>query len=263
MHPVIIVEGRCIPEVWENSIIELWNKGVHIKTEYGNDSKDCTMLMVIREPLSEPRIHKAGLMVGKLSQLDEYVSEVCDGIHDQYVKSGAWSYTYHERLRSYGYCGDTIDQIEYVIEKLSKAPYSRRAQAITWKPWVDTKVDDPPCLQRVWLRVCGDRLIMETSWRSRDAMKAAFMNIYALTTLQKRIAEELSKRLGRAISPGEYVDFSNSYHIYETDFNRTEGFVRRAKESGWQERTWNTKEFEALVNREKRSMSTVFLDVRS
>lgn len=25
MHPVIVVEDKCIPEVWEKSIVELWN----------------------------------------------------------------------------------------------------------------------------------------------------------------------------------------------------------------------------------------------
>lgn len=101
--------------------------------------------------------------------------EVCEGINDDYVKSWTWPYTYHERLRSYSFCDETVDQIGYILEKLSKVPYSRRAQAITWKPWVDPKIDDPPYLQRAWFRIYGDRLVMETCWRSRDAMKAAFM----------------------------------------------------------------------------------------
>lgn len=252
MHPVVVVEGGCLPEVWEKSITQLWSKGVNIKTEYGNDSKDCTMLMIIRRPLAEPRIHKAGLMVGKLSQLEEYVQEVCNGIHDSYVERGIWPYTYHERLRSYKCCNEKIDQIDYIVRKLAETPYSRRAQAITWKPWVDPKIEDPPCLQRVWFRVYGDSLLMETCWRSRDAMKAAFMNIYALTILQKKVAEELSKRTGRTIVPGEYVDFSNSYHVYETDFEKAENLVKRSKESGWETRSWSTEQFKSLVEMETR-----------
>ncbi|MGQ9691175.1 MAG: thymidylate synthase [Thermoproteota archaeon] len=252
MHPVISVEGNCLPEVWEKSIIELWNRGVHIRTEYENNSNDCTMLMIIRRPLSEPRIHKAGLMVGKLSQLDEYVREVCDGIHDSYVDKGIWPYTYHERLRSYKCCSETIDQIDYVVSKLLKAPYSRRAKAITWKPWVDPRIEDSPCLQRLWFRVYDDRLLIESCWRSRDATKAAFMNIYALTILQRRVAEELSKKTGRTIAPGEYVDFSNSYHIYEPDFEKAENLVKRSKEEGWEKRSWSTEKFKGLVAREMR-----------
>ncbi|MEM4610295.1 MAG: hypothetical protein QW190_05365, partial [Thermoproteota archaeon] len=100
--------------------------------------------------------------------------------------------------------------------------------------------------------VYGDRLIMETCWRSRDAMKAAFMNIYALTILQKQVAEELSKKTGRMIIPGEYVDFSNSYHIYETDFERAENLVKRSKEAGWETRCWSTEQFKSLVEMENR-----------
>ena len=49
--PVLLVEGRTLPEVWERSVIEVWEKGIAIKTEYDKagdpPSKDCTMVMVI------------------------------------------------------------------------------------------------------------------------------------------------------------------------------------------------------------------------
>ena len=149
--PVFCVTGDTLPEVWERSVVLTWKHGVIIDTEYGQLSRDAVMLMVVRKPMAEPRIHRAGLTIGRLSDLDNYVREVLEGINDWRIGRD-WDYTYHERLFSYRIDGVAIDQISYVVEKLSRVPYSRRAQAITWKPWKDINVDSPPCLQRLWFR---------------------------------------------------------------------------------------------------------------
>jgi thymidylate synthase len=46
-------------------------------------------------------------------------------------------YTYGERLFSHHY---GKNQIEYIINKLSKIPYSRRAIGITWNHVIDPQV---------------------------------------------------------------------------------------------------------------------------
>lgn len=240
--PVIKVEGKTLPEVWEKSLIEVWEKGISIKTEYDKPedppSKDCTMLMVVKSPLEEPRIHLS--IPARFEELEKYVMEVVEGIHDHWInpKEGKWTYTYHERLFNYpiqsGEEIKRINQIEFITEKLSKVPYTRRAQAITWKPDFDPETNDPPCLQRIWCRLVEgeDRklyLNMQTEWRSRDAYKAAFMNMYALTSLQQRITKKLEEKMGKEILVGPYVDFSNSYHIYGSYFKDFERFLNQVK----------------------------------
>ena len=80
--PVLTVEGQGLAEAWEKSLIQLYKKGCDIKTEYDqtNDppSKDCTMTIIVNDPLAEPMIHKD--LPGGLSDLQEYVMEVIDGI---------------------------------------------------------------------------------------------------------------------------------------------------------------------------------------
>jgi thymidylate synthase len=222
MIPVLYVSGKNISEVWERSLELLWEKGIKIGTEYDkpNDppSIDATMIMVVSEPLSEPRIHLS--IPSTFKDLEKYKREVVDGVHDHWIdpKSGKWTYTYHQRLFKYPASVGAVDQIEYVVEKLSKVPYSRRAQAITWDPEFDPLTNDPPCLQRIWFRCTEEdgvlKLNMNTHWRSRDAYKAAFMNMFALTELQKKVAELLEKRRGERVEVGQYVDISDSYHIY-------------------------------------------------
>ena len=245
---VILIEGDTLPEVWERAVIETWEKGFPFRTEYDRPSdppsKDATVIMVVRHPFQEPRIHRA--FPGGLEDLEIYTLEVVEGIHDHWInpEEGKWSYTYHQRLYGYPYDNRIINQMEWVVEKLSKVPYSRRAQAITWNPALDPGSPDPPCLQRCWFRIKESNgkkeLWLNTHWRSRDGFKAAFMNMFALTELQKRIAEEISLRMGENIAVGRYVDISDSFHIYGSYFHEFKGFLKTVKERSFEERTWET-----------------------
>jgi len=220
-----------------------------IKTEYDKpgdpSSKDCTMILVVNEPMAEPRIHRA--FPGGLEDLEVYRQEVVDGIHDHWIKpeEGKWTYTYHQRLFGFNVEGKIINQIDYMVDKLSEASYSRRAQAITWNPLTDPFTDDPPCLQRIWCRLAEDNsgkasLNMNTHWRSRDGYKASFMNIFALTDLQARMAAEISRRTGKEVSAGRYVDISDSFHIYGSYAEEFKRFLKTVAERAFEEKTWST-----------------------
>jgi len=244
--PVIAVSGKNIPEAWEKAVLAAWEKGITVKTEYDKEgdppSKDCTMIMEIEAPMSEPRIHRA--FPGGLGDLEMYRQEVMDGIHDNRVDPvDGYHYSYHQRLFEYPGCNTKVDQMKYIVEKLSAVTYSRRAQAITWNVDLDPPVDDPPCLQRLWCRIAGEEelsLNMNTHWRSRDGYKAAFMNIFALTELQKSIAQRIGEKLGREVKVGRYVDISDSFHIYGSYYEEFKGFLKTVEDRSFEERTWNT-----------------------
>lgn len=243
--PVLKVEGKSLPEVWEKSLIEVWNNGIAIKTQYDrpNDppSKDATMVMIINEPFAEPRIHRA-LPTG-LDELEIYRQEVVLGVHDHWIGSHGWSYSYHDRLFNYKTSNGHFNQIGNVIENLADCAYTRRAQAITWDPEIDARDHEPPCLQRLWFRILEDPqkglvLNMNTHWRSRDAYKAAFMNIFALTDLQRAIAEEVSIKISKTVKVGRYVDMADSYHIYGSYFDQFKGFLETLEKKTFEERTF-------------------------
>jgi len=256
--PVIKVSGKTIPEAWEKAVLETWTNGIEIKTEYDRKddppSRDCTMIMEIEDPYAEPRIHRA--FPGGLGDLEIYRQEVVYGVHDHWIKpeEGKWLYTYHQRLFDYPGQSGNIDQIEYIARKLSEASYSRRAQAITWNVDVDPPADDAPCLQRVWCRILGDdepTLNMNTHWRSRDGYKAAFMNIFALTDLQKIIAEKISEKIGKEVKVGRYVDIADSFHIYGSYYDEFKGFLKTVETRSFEERTWNSEFAKPIFEEEK------------
>jgi thymidylate synthase len=230
--PQLIVEGDVLPESWEKSLLLLRERGIKSRKEsYTNKSGvdeilETSMKIIVNEPLKEPRIHVGceGLM-----SLTSYVDEVLDGIKDSWIGRG-WDYTYHQRLFEYEQAGQKTDQISQIIQKLKPTSFSNRAQAVTWMPWRDYDVAGPPCLQRIWCKIVDDECLeMHTSWRSRDAYNAAFMNMYALTLLQRMIADKIGVKVGR------YVDDSDSYHVYDRNFKSLERFasaVEASKKSG-------------------------------
>jgi len=243
--PVLSVFGETIPRAYEKAIKEVWEKGVSVRTEYDRPgdppSRDATVIITVENPFGQPRFHRS--FADGLGGLSEYVMEVVHGAHDYWVKpkeeilkgveskDTRWTYTYHGRLFEYEIEDTVVDQVDYMVKKLSETPYSRRAQAITWNTKLDPPTDDPPCLQRVWGRLIEDEegalvFNMNTHWRSRDLYKAWFENVIALTTLMRKIA----------------------LHIYGSYFRELEGdpkkgiksFFELLESRSYEERTWTS-----------------------
>ncbi|MCD6205299.1 MAG: hypothetical protein J7L22_06520 [Candidatus Marinimicrobia bacterium] len=261
--PVLFVEGNSLAEAWEKSVLEVYRKGCDIKTEYDKPddppSKDCSMTVVIHDPLAEPMIHRD--MPGGLEDLQEYVLEVVEGIKDHCVRDAndpddtKWEYTYHQRLFNYIVPGieKPIDQIELIARKLAKVPYTRRAQAITWKVWEDNTCYDPACLQSIWCRLLkGDEdnwyLNTNVRFRSNDAYKAAFMNMFALIRLQQIIADRISDISGKSVNLGRYVHQADSYHIYGSYFSEFKNrFLNAIETRDFEQRTYNYSDMKDIM----------------
>ena len=251
--PVLTAEASCLARAWENSLLLLHQKGCELETQYDRPgdppSKDATMLVTVTEPLSEPMIHMD--LPGGLDDLQEYTMEVLDGIKDHLCRDPddpddtRWQYTYHQRLFNYSVPGilAEVDQIERVCRDLAACPHTRRAQAVTWKVWEDNDIDDAACLQSVWCRIIPERnrdwfLNMNVRFRSRDAYKAALMNMFALIMLQKKMAERIAGLSGMPVKLGRYCDFSDSYHIYGKDLDEFRGrFLGQVEKRSFEGRT--------------------------
>ncbi len=242
--PVLHVEGSTVAEAYERALISLYENGIRIETQYDKQgdlpSIDASMNITIQNPWGDPMIHKA--FPGGIEDLREYVIELSGG-KDHWVKNmddeadTRWEYTYHERLADWGTWkesgdrtntgrsgtpGTGVNQIEKVIEKLSSQPYTRQAQMITWMPFIDFAVYDPPCLQSIWYRLLQDKdtwvLATNVRFRSNDAWGANFMNMFGFTHFTRYlIADPLEKKLGGKVVLGRLNWQADSYHIYGKD----------------------------------------------
>ena len=238
MKSVHIVE-TTLPMAWERAVLACWEQGENFPTEYDKpgdpNSRDIIAMIHVTKPFEEPRIHRA--FPGGLDDLEKYRAEVLYGVHDHWVDpaAGKWEYTYHERLFEYRVPGvGVFNQIATVIEKLKAVPYTRRAQAITWQVWNDMTIADPACLQRLWFRISDGKLHLNVHIRSNDAFKAAFMNMYAFTELQRIVAKEIG------VEPGEYIHIADSFHIYGSYFEEFEGFLKTLETRSPDQRVYTT-----------------------
>jgi thymidylate synthase len=259
--PVLNVEADCIARAWEESLLLLYKCGGDVKTQYDKPgdppSKDATMLITIHDPLKEPMIHKD--FPGGPEDLQEYVMEVCEGIKDHLVRDTRdpgdtrWEYTYHQRL--FAYHVPTLqpyDQIETLCVKLAKTPYTRRAQAVTWMVWEDNDCYDPACMQSIWCRITEEDgqpfLSMNVRFRSNDAYKAAFMNIFALVQLQLKMANRVSELSGRTVKVGRYCHLADSYHLYGSYFQEFESrFLTALEKRTFEQRTLRYQDWREIM----------------
>ena len=242
--PVLHVTETSLAAAYERALVALYEHGTRFPTQYDKPgdppSLDCTLNATILDPLADPMIHKA--FPGGIDELREYVMEV-GGAKDHWVKNmndpadTRWEYTYHGRLAAYGLWQEMrdgqsvkvgpfqVDQIEKLIAKLVKQPFTRQAQMITWMPNIDLDCYDPPCLQSLWYRLVEDDADPNVWWlncnirfRSNDAWGASFMNMFGFTMFNRDvIAAEIARRSGRMVRLGRLNWQADSYHIYGKD----------------------------------------------
>ena len=225
--PVISITRKTLAEAYEAALTAVYKQGTRFKTQYDKpedpESMDCTMNITIEEPETDPMIHMA--FPGGIDDLKEYVLEL-KGYKDHWTKNmnvegdTRWEYTYHGRLQNYGVWKELVDgksqetgpfkvdQVQSVIDKLSKQPFTRQAQMITWMPNIDCDCYDPPCLQSLWYRILEDEegiywLNCNIRFRSNDAWGANFMNMFGFVQFNKEvIAAGVAEMTGRTVKLG-------------------------------------------------------------
>jgi len=261
-QPVLFVQAKTLPEAFNKTLKVLWEEGCEIPTSFDKsgdpESKDATVLVDIEDPFSNPRFHKLAWPGGP-QDMEIYRLEVVAGVHDHWTERGSkgWNYTYHERLRCFDSGdGKKVDQIENMIQQMVEAPdfFRRRFQITTWIPSIDPFINDPPCLQRLHFRwLPGEKnewvLNLNSDWRSRDFLKAWYMNIIGITDIQRLVAKEVGERRGVKTRVGRYTDKSDSLHIYGKDFQGpggVQGMLIRLEKEPLESFCWDTKFLEPI-----------------
>ena len=207
--PTNLIQAVGLADAWAQAVNFVMKNGMEIKTEYGPLSKDICSVIEIREPYAEPMLHPQ--FPTKEMHVKEYLKQ---WERDYDWKKQGFEYNYMDRLINYPSRNKDVDQLKAIKELLPQG-VSRRRQAITWIPERDLFVkEDQPCLQRLWVRDIGDgNAEMHCMWRSRDLYAAWNSNMVGLLTMIKReVLEPNNLKLVKV------VDFCNSLHIYEADW---------------------------------------------
>lgn len=197
---IISYTANTPAEAWRYVLKQFTSNGVVI----GNcKTFDGVIVTEIKHPTD--RIEKNPLYGQAF--VDEYKKQFLN------TNAGGFEYTYGQRLCSYPN-GEyyAVNQIKYIIEGLKRDKNSRRTQAITWNPLVDTMKEDVPCLQIVKCVIVRGKLNMEVVFRSHDMLKGYYPNVLGLSYLMDYIVSEIG-----GVSKGCLRVVSMSPHVYLSD----------------------------------------------
>lgn len=276
----LYIEADNLAKGWEDAVVRTWKDGASFRTEYDKpgdpESKDVTLMLHVKNPFSEPRIHRG--FPGGLDDLEKYVMEVIYGIHDHWINpsEGKWEYTYHERLFNYKLdgkeiFGGKINMLDRMMEnslnngnhtEISKM-YDRQSfvlkntyRIIDQIASVIEKLKEAPHTRRaqaVTWQAWNDIGIKDPSCLQRMWFRCENgrlnMNIhirsndaYKAGFMNMYAFTELQKYVAEqvGVEVGEYVHIADSFHIYGSYFNEFEGFLKMVENRVWEDRIWTT-----------------------
>lgn len=203
------IRDFSIGNVHANAVLKVAHSGKYLLTEDNEHTVELSepLNVFVSTPMAEPRVSPKCTF--GINAMEKYTEDLIIG-----NTKNDFAYTYHDRLFNYPYFDPqeirqfAFDQIGIALIDLEESPETRRAQAITWIPPIDTKSKTPPCLQRIQFLIRNKKLNMHVDFRSRDILSAMGPNMYALTRLQEMMARTLGVEIGW------YSDTSVSAHIY-------------------------------------------------
>ena len=160
--------------------------------------------------------------------VNDYVQQFLHG------SENIFKYTYHERIFRYAPTGDcckdnlckAINQIDYVVDKLTENPNTRRAIITVWDPTIDTKSEDVPCLSLIHFQIINNALYMQTIMRSQDALLAFPSNMLAFIELGEMVARHVGQHLDCNLQLKRLIHYVFNLHIYvERDKDYLQNFT--------------------------------------
>ena len=214
-------EETDFAQSWENAVRFCLKHGYKTNTEYCQESLDiCSKITLSGRAIQQIKnreLHKKFPTKGK--HLQEYIKQ-----YTPEFNADIFEYTYYKRLTKYPELSAQSKERNQLKEIKDNLRNSRRLQAITWVPDWDIESDDPPCLQRLWIRVLEEpdyefgikkkgMVEFHLMWRSRDLYTAWPVNIIAMVFLT------YNEILRHDYEIVKLVDFVNSAHINENDWD--------------------------------------------
>lgn len=202
-----IIEAPSLAIAHERIIKYIVEEGDYVLSEDNEHTIETDSIAAyIDTPFRQDRISKYAPQ--QEMAVKEYTKQLIEG------SKNVFDYTYHGQLFEWNI--DHIhgvkvvhNQIQYIKDKLTEKPTSRRAVAIVFDPMKHQYTDKSvPCLQLLQFIYRDGRLNMKAVFRSNDMLTAAGANMYALSTLQKNIADDLD------MNSGSYTHIALVPHIY-------------------------------------------------
>jgi thymidylate synthase len=189
-------------------LVRAWLKALHLVMQFGTvkpsehrlSQKEILGLTTVVRRETPGTLRLPSFMPVTAQQVEDYVPLVVEDARPE-----GMAYTYGHRLRSYF----RRDQVEEMHDRLRRAWYTRRANAVLWDSANDPDGDNPPCITQVVANVVERRLFLTYVVRSQEMFEGWPLNTAAMLELQRRLAEK------QGMEAGPLASFTVSAHLYE------------------------------------------------
>lgn len=218
------IEGKTIAETWVKIIHRIKTTGTIRPSRYDSLWQELIDLTAI--VTGEPEnfhFPEPNYLPCNQEFIEQYVSQI---LEDMPSEEGV-EYTYGKRLRSwFEYNQIKYDQIEQVIQKLSRQIDSASAVMSLWDVRDHEAYKSPPCLNHIWIRVVDKELSLTATFRSNDMFSAWPANAIGLRALQRHIRDEVSIHSQYELSMGPLITVSQSAHIYDDCWENADKLIQ-------------------------------------
>ena len=222
-------EVVCAVPIYEESLFKAWVKvlnqivlyGFKKFSEYGEEQLELLNVVVTLRIKNSFFLEKEFLKYFDYDDFKKHEEETLRGIRKRGVE-----YTYGSRALNHRIAGN---QIQEMVDKLSKKPYSRRAIAILWDHEKDKKSPFPPCLIVIQGIISNDKYYHTVFIRSNDMDKGWPINAYAQVRLAEYIVNEINKKSKTDYRVGGITTISCSAHLYKHSWERIKKILKENK----------------------------------
>ncbi len=216
--------------LYDTSIFRLWVKILNQISKYGFEKPSeykepqlevLNLTAVLGVYGNEYELEKDFFKYIKKEEFEKHVKDLLSGDKPDDVE-----YTYGYRLFSHGIAGN---QIERMILRLSKKPYTRRAISIVIDPRSDFDSEYPPCIGVVQGIISGDYFNSIAYIRSNDMFRGWPVNMYGQYKLAEYIVKRINEEAGTEYKIGTVATHSFSAHVYKHDWMSMEKVISENK----------------------------------
>jgi len=138
-----------------------------------------------------------------LKKLTHFNAGMANFSDDNETLNGSYGYRWRQQF--------DYDQLENIVEMLTRDPTSRRVVLQMWDPVndLDSPSKDIPCNTNIYFKVRDDKLQMTVCNRSNDMIWGAYgANAVHMSVLQEYVAAAVGCDMG------PYYQVSDSFHVY-------------------------------------------------
>jgi thymidylate synthase len=219
------ITARDLPDAWFQLLQSIWLEGEVFTVDQGSFEGQQRMQLDfvtihVNDPTCEPRVPV--IPPNLVESIPAPFEPNYLDTYNYYIltpdKKPNEAYTYGQRLFGRLNDAETINPIEFVIEKLKKTPYTNQSTLYIAQP-SDVTLEDPPCLNIISFRYIRERLHMFIKFRSNDAWGGFPVNMAGLANLFDVVT------FGSGLEAGEFVYDCEGCHIYDHVFPHVEKLI--------------------------------------